>query len=140
MRVGITLSGLFGFAIFLGMAEAQNRMAQAQNRMFHIEDAESRDYNIVNLTIEYSDGRVADGVRVREGDQWKVVLWSTITSLEIGTVVEYGTPNSYVQCSIQLSDGTKHNFSCVDGMVLGTTRRGTYKKPLDQVAALLPLK
>jgi hypothetical protein len=133
MRVRIMLSGLFGCAIFLGIAEAQNRM-------FQLADVNSRDYKIVNLTIEYSDGRVADGVRIRDGDQWRVVQWSTITSLEIGTAIEYSASNTYVQCSIQLSDGTKHDYSCVDGIVLGRTRRGDYRKPLDQVTALLPIK
>ena len=115
-------------------------VAEAQIQLFQLSDVNSRDYKIADLTIRYSDGRVTDGFRILAGKQQKLVPWSEITSLEIGAPVGSGTPNKYVQCSVQFSDGTRQTVYCIDGIVLGKTRNGDYKKRLDQVTALIPRK
>ena len=133
LRLRATVACLFCLGACLGVVEAQNRL-------FHLSDVASRDFTIGNLTIQYSDGIVTDGFRILYGNQARLVPWSAVTSLEIKAQVGDGTSNQYVECSVQLSDGTKHKLSCIDGIVLGKTRRGDYKKPLDQVTALIPLK
>ena len=132
LRLPTLLSCLF-LALSLSAAEAQTIL-------FQISDASSRDYKIANLTIKYSDGKVTDGFRVIEENNQKLVRWSEITSLEIGTVVGDGTATKYVECSVEFSDATTRNLHCIDGMVSGKTRNGDYKKPLHQVKALLPQK
>lgn len=113
-------------------------LAEAQVKLFQISDVDSRDYKIGNLTIRYPDRSVAEGFRIVDGTQQKLVLWSEITSLEIGTLVGQTTSGKYVQCSVQFSDATTKNLHCIDGIVLGKTRNGDYKRPLSQVTALIP--
>jgi hypothetical protein len=142
LQLRTIMAGLLCFGVWLSEAEAQNHV-------FQISDVSSRcgvrtsgmpkrNHKIANLAIEYSDGRVTDGFRVLDGNKQKLVRWSEITSLEIGSPVGGGTPNKYVQCSVQFSDNSRQNLSCVDGIVLGKTINGDYKKPLGQVAGLIP--
>lgn len=133
LRLRTTMAYLFCLGACFSVSEAQIKL-------FQLSDVNSRDYKIANLAIKYSDGRVTDGFRVLDGNQQKLVLWSDINSLEIGTLVGDSMPDKYVQCSVEFSDATRRSLNCIDGIVLGKTRNGDYKKPLDQVTALIPLK
>ena len=123
--------------VFLGACLG---VAEARNQIFHFTDVNSNDYKITDLVIQYSDERVTEGFRVLDRNQPKLLRWSAITSLKIGAQVGDGTPDKHLECSVQLSDGTNLSLFCIDGIVLGQTRNGDYKRPLNELIELRPLK
>lgn len=114
--------------------------AGTKNQIFHLIDVNSRDYKITDLVIEYSDSRVSEGFRIMQENQPKLLLWSAITSVKIETSGEGGTPRKYVNCSVELVSGGTLSLSCLNGTVLGVTRNGDYKKPLDEIIELRPVR
>jgi hypothetical protein len=144
------VTGIFCIGVSLSVAQGQS---QAQSQLFKISDLNSRcgtgaattvppgrDHEIANLTINYPDGIVTDGFRILDGNQQRLVRWSEITSLQMEALVGDGERDKYVRCSVQFSDATRQTLHCLDGIVLGNTSSGVYKKPLDQVTTLIPPK
>jgi hypothetical protein len=115
---------------------AQVALSRSPEPVFQILDKQSKDYRLVNVALDYAGQRTTQGFLVFEGNQPRLLEWASITSLEIGGSVD-GTPGK-LSCTIQHPDGAKQAFACVDGVVLGRSRNGEYRKPLNQVTKIIP--
>jgi len=132
--------GLLRFCACLLILGACPSWAEPTNQMFHLVDVNSRDYKITGVSIEYPKGKVSDGFWILEENQSKSVSWSVVTSLKIETPVEDGEPPTYLKCSVELTNGKTVNLTCLNGTLLGITRNGDYRKPLDRVIELRPVR